>query len=165
MRDAFGGIFMIRLFIVFIFIYVAFAAVSLNYAKAFRVKNAVISYIEENEIVDLRSLNNVEKLDAILEDANYNKECKSGNGTIKSVEGSNRGYCYNGIEIMIKQGYPTKVAGTNSNIIIYEVSTYAEWNLGVLTKILALGGQQAGENDYVDGGWKITGEAKVVSRK
>ena len=35
--------------IVFIVIYVAFAAISLNYAKAFRIKNKVISYIEENE--------------------------------------------------------------------------------------------------------------------
>ena len=49
MRDAFGGIFMIRLFIVFIFIYVAFAALSLNYAKAFRVKNQVINILEQHQ--------------------------------------------------------------------------------------------------------------------
>ena len=53
MRDAFGGVFMIRLFLVFIVIYVAFTAVSLNYAKAFRIKNEIISFIEENEITSL----------------------------------------------------------------------------------------------------------------
>ena len=48
MRDAYGGIFMVRLFLVFIVIYVAFTAVSLNYAKAFRLKNKLIDYVEEN---------------------------------------------------------------------------------------------------------------------
>ena len=53
MRDAFGGVFTMNMLLVFIFIYVAFSAVSLTYAKAFRVKNHVIDYIEQNEIIDL----------------------------------------------------------------------------------------------------------------
>lgn len=162
MRDAFGGIFMIRLFIVFIFIYVAFAAVSLNYAKAFRVKNSVISFVEENEIVDLRSINNIEKLNSILENANYNKECINGNGTIRGVEGNNIGYCHNGI-VIIKQS-EQKIAGTTSTIIKYQVITYADWNMGVLTKLLDIAGTQANQANYVDGTWAITGEAKVVLR-
>ena len=163
MRDAFGGIFMIRLFIVFIFIYVAFAAVSLNYAKAFRVKNSVISFVEENEIIDLRNINNIDKLEKILENAKYHKECNNGNGTIRSIEGNNIGYCYNGI-VILKQK-EEKLAGTNSTVINYQILTYADWNLGVLTKILALGGKQAQKKDYVDGTWAITGEAKVVLRR
>jgi len=162
MRDAFGGIFMIRLFLVFIFIYVAFSAVSLNYARAFRVKNSVISFIEENEIVDLKSLNYSDKLDAILQNANYNKECSNGNGTIRSVEGKNVGYCHNGI-VIIKQS-EEKIEGTESIVIKYQVLTYADWNLGALTKLLALGGRQATKDDYVEGTWAITGEAKVVLR-
>ena len=43
MRDSFGGVFMTNLFLVFIFIYVAFTAVSLNYAKAFKVKNKTLN--------------------------------------------------------------------------------------------------------------------------
>ena len=53
MRDAFGGIFMIRLMLVFVFIFVAFTAISLNYAKAFRIKNKVIDFVEQEEIMDL----------------------------------------------------------------------------------------------------------------
>ena len=49
MRDAFGGAFMIKLFLVFIIIYVSFTALALNYAKAFKVKNKIIEYIETNE--------------------------------------------------------------------------------------------------------------------
>ena len=46
MRDAFGGTFMIQLLIIFIIIYIGFTAVALNYAKAFKAKNAVIEYLE-----------------------------------------------------------------------------------------------------------------------
>ena len=44
MRDAFGGVFMFRLMLVFIVIYVAFTAISFKYAKSFRVKNSVIDF-------------------------------------------------------------------------------------------------------------------------
>ena len=39
MREAFGGAFTIKLMLIFLAIYIAFIAVALNYAKAFRVKN------------------------------------------------------------------------------------------------------------------------------
>ena len=71
MRDAFGGVFMFNLLLVFIFIYVAFAAVSLNYAKAFKLKNSIISFIEEKEIIDYRDINSNAEFNAILENANY----------------------------------------------------------------------------------------------
>ena len=38
MRDAFGGAFMIKIFIIFIFVYICLTAMALNYAKAFKVK-------------------------------------------------------------------------------------------------------------------------------
>lgn len=49
MRDAFGGAFLIKLFLIFLGIYVAFMAVALNYAKAFKVKNYIINVIEQYE--------------------------------------------------------------------------------------------------------------------
>ena len=52
MRDAFGGTFMIYVFIVFLVVYVTFVAVAFNYARAFRVKNKVIDIIEQNEGID-----------------------------------------------------------------------------------------------------------------
>ena len=57
MRDAFGGTFMIQVFIVFILIYICFTAMSLNYAKAFKVKNGVIEYLESHEIADIENIN------------------------------------------------------------------------------------------------------------
>ena len=42
MREAFGGAFTIKLMLIFLAIYIAFIAVALNYAKAFRVKNKIL---------------------------------------------------------------------------------------------------------------------------
>ena len=162
MRDAFGGVFMFNLLLVFIFIYVAFAAVSLNYAKAFKLKNSIISFIEENEIIDYRDINSNEEFNAILENANYKKECNNGNGIIRSVEGFDIGYCYNGILLMSEE---TKIAGTNSSEINYQVMTFADWNLGALNKLLALAGKNANKQQYVDGTWTIKGTAKVIANK
>lgn len=167
MRDAFGGVFMTSLFLVFIFIYVAFTAVSLNYAKAFRVKNKVIDFIEQAEITDLddyfgRNIarQDLSKLNNILEDSNYYKECTT-NDQI-SVNGS-KGYCYNGIIIL--KDREEKVEGTNSKTVYYKVLTYADWNLGALNKILALGGKSEDSAEVVNGTWEIAGEAKVVVKK
>ena len=52
MREAFGGSFTIKLMLIFLAVYVAFIAIALNYAKAFRVKNGVIDIIEQSEGID-----------------------------------------------------------------------------------------------------------------
>ena len=52
MREAFGGAFTIKLMLIFLAIYIAFVAVALNYAKAFRVKNKLIDIIEQSEGID-----------------------------------------------------------------------------------------------------------------
>jgi len=49
MRDAFGGVFTMKLLIIFLVIYVCFIAIALNYAKAFRAKNIIVDYIERYE--------------------------------------------------------------------------------------------------------------------
>lgn len=165
MRDAFGGVFMFNLFIVFIYILVAFSAVSFTYAKAFRLKNSLITYVEEQEIISLNLDNNtLEGIDEIIQNAKYHKTCDSLNyneGKMISAEGKPDGYCYKGIVIRIKDEYPKEIEGTNSKLIIYEIITYADWNLGVMNKLLAISGR-TGES--IDGFWTIVGEAQVVAR-
>lgn len=167
MRDSFGGVFMIRLFLVFIFIYVAFAAVSLNYAKGFKIKNQVIDFIEENEIIDLGGPNFNNKLDdlgKILDDANYNNTCES----INKAEGSKKEnnqvieYCYRGI--VITKESQVKHPGTDAEDINYKISVHVDWNIGVLNKILVLGGQKENSQESANGSWTIVGKAKVVKR-
>ena len=156
MRDAFGGEFMIRLMLVFIVVYVAFTAVSLNYAKAFRIKNKVISFIEENEINNLADLN-CDELGQMVTNSQYTKTCKNGNGIIINNENKTSGYCCNGVVITSKE--------TTDKYYIYTINTYADWNVGALNMILTFGGQKQNSRNFVDGSWEISGEAKVNRRK
>ncbi len=49
MREGIGGIWLTQLVILFILIFVAFLALSLNYTKAFKVKNELLTIIEKRE--------------------------------------------------------------------------------------------------------------------
>ena len=167
MRDAFGGVFTMNFMLVFIFIFVAFAAVSLNYAKAFRLKNSIIDFVEQNEIIDLTDIDNkTNQLDTILNKSNYYKpeRCPDGNnGTIQNAEGKTYSYCYNGV--YITETGRQSIEGTDSEIIQYEIATFANWNLGALNKILALGGKSENSEETLFGAWTIKGEAQIVMKK
>ena len=49
MREAIGGTWITQLVIVFMLIFVAFLALSLNYTKAFKVRNQLMTIIEQQE--------------------------------------------------------------------------------------------------------------------
>lgn len=49
MRESIGGVWITQLVIVFMFIFAAFLALSINYSKAFRIKNEVLTMIEKGE--------------------------------------------------------------------------------------------------------------------
>lgn len=51
---------MIKLVLIFIVIYVSFMAVAVNYAKAFRVKNQLINYVEQTQYRYGDSTDNIE---------------------------------------------------------------------------------------------------------
>ena len=56
MRESIGGTWITQLVIIFMFVFVAFLALSMNYSKAFRVKNEVLDFIEKNEGIHQNSL-------------------------------------------------------------------------------------------------------------
>lgn len=163
MRDAFGGVFMMRLMLVFIVVFVGFGAVSLNYAKAFRIKNRVIDVIEQLEITDVESIlsstkNYTDKLDSIIDDANYTITCDNTGSkqlTIKDDTDKVIGICYRGINITINNEHK------KTNYIYYNVTAYGGWNLGFLNMLLVLGGEDQNSESPLSGRWAITGEAKV----
>ena len=167
MRDSFGGVFTINLLLVFIFIYVAFTAVSLTYAKAFRLKNKIIDFVEENEIISLEDKylsSKLEQLDSIIDNTNYNVTCDE----INSQDGEENNYngvvsyCYKGIKISLIEN--EKIEGTQSSKIKYQITTGATWNLGALNKILVLGGKKENSEERIVNTWLITGEAVVIQR-
>ncbi len=167
MRDAFGGAFMIKLFLVFLFIYIFFTAMALNYAKAFKVKNKVIDYLEDNEIIDagataaeykkmsdhfekekLGTLNY--RIDNNSMPCNYNTE-------------PNIVYCENGIKIVKMQPKATR-GETNKMGTYYRVETYFTWNLSFLRKLTALSSDSP-DGDVGTGYWKISGETRPIAKE
>lgn len=94
MRDAFGGAFMIKLMLIFLVIYVCFIAVALNYAKAFKAKNAIIDYIERYEGFE----NSKDIIDSHLSNVRYYVRSQSGVNAEYSKKNPNAvchelGYC------------------------------------------------------------------------
>lgn len=92
MRESFGGVFIIKLLLVFIVVYVSFMAVAINYAKAFRVKNQVINIVEQYQYIGSSDIDVIEKIEKFLVKVPYTIsgiDCGNdvNNESIKNVEG------------------------------------------------------------------------------
>jgi len=165
MRDAFGGAFMIQLFLIFIIIYIGFTAIALNYAKAFKVKNKVIDYLESSEITDLDSMDAAtEEIlnqyfdEEILGNMNYNL---SGMNLCQGVEtqddaGRRIAYCHDSGVIIRQKG-----TGKNTEGIYYTVTTYVGWSMPFLNALLSFGGNNRNEGTLT-GLWAISGETRLI---
>lgn len=165
MRDAFGGAFLIKVFLVFILIYIGFTAVALNYAKAFKVKNKIIEYLETSEISDLNKLN-AKQMNALNEfidneiigDMNYNASqyniC-SGVKT-KNDAGKTIAYCH-------ESGIKIEQSGTAENTkgVYYTVTTYVGWTLPFLNSLLELNSSNEGQG-VLSGRWEISGQTRLI---
>ena len=124
MREAFGGAFMIKLMLIFLAIYIAFIAVALNYAKAFRVKNKIIDIIEQNEGID--SYNDT-KEGSVIGDINsylntvsyYVNLANIKNNNTENINCYDRGYCIEETTAPVTDGITSKY---------YKVTTYININ-------------------------------------
>lgn len=171
MRDAFGGSFMIMLFLVFIMIYICFTAVALSYAKAFKVKNNIIDYLENSELSSLESLMKAKEWDEfasyineeIIGNKNYNMSgyniCKG--YPIKDENGKTIAICHDA-GIIISETEQAK----NTEGVYYTVSTYLGWDIGFFSKLAALnGGVKEPEVGEVAGFWRISGQTRLIVNK
>lgn len=137
MREAFGGAFMIRLVLVFIVVYVAFMAVAVNYAKAFRVKNRVINILEQhqydgNDNATIDAVDHyLEEISYIVQDEGRKNECVENGG-----KWSERGVCI-----------IPKCSSDNKNECYYKVATYIVIQFPLIV-------------DYVT--FSINGETKTI---
>ena len=167
MRDAFGGTFMIQVFLVFILIYISFTALALNYAKAFKVKNKVIDYLENTEISNLANINasQMEAMDKyfeteVLGNMNYNLSgqdiCNNAGIDEFDYTGKRVAYCHDSGIIIEQTGKSENTEG-----VYYTVSTYVGWSIPFLNKLLALNGNNV-TRDVPTGMWKISGQTRLI---
>ena len=71
MKESFGGVFIINLLLVFIVIFISFMAVTISYAKAFRVKNQVINLVEQNQYSGTGDAFVIPMIDGYLKSVSY----------------------------------------------------------------------------------------------
>ena len=164
MRDAFCRSFMIRIFLIFILIYILLTAVAMNYAKAYKVKELVVAYLEDNE-VDIATMNAEEESkfrdyisNKIVHDLNYAP--KTGNLTCPEPDHKNC-FIYDNIILIVKKE-PAKVS--NKRGAYYVVNTYFAYNIGLLKKLIQSGNNNsnASIDNNAAGIWKITGETRLI---
>ena len=68
MKDAIGGVLSLNLILIFLVIISCYLAFSVNYTKAFRVKNEIRSIIEKNEGLNCKAL---EQINTLMDKSNY----------------------------------------------------------------------------------------------
>ncbi len=158
MRDAFGGVFTIQVILVFIFIYVGFLGLAINYGKSFKLKNNIIDYLEENQISSLDVMTAVEQddletaIDEATSDMNYNSS-----GICDKITDTATRKCHKGV--VIEQ--VSSVSKHGVTYVQYKVTTYINYSFGFLNSLLSLGGTSSSEKAPI-GFWAIAGEAKVT---
>ncbi len=104
MREAIGGTWIMQLVIVFMLIFVAFLALSLNYSKAFQMKNEVMTIIEKREGLTTGPNGSIALINSYLSNNGYRvrRGCPVGsygvsdltNSTIEKVATTGKQYYY-----------------------------------------------------------------------
>lgn len=144
MRDAFGGIVNIAMILTFIVLVSGYLAFNVNYTKAFRVKNKIISTYEQYEGKCGSSSSECrEKIQAYMEQVGYS----SPKMTKGDYTGCANGYCYKEIEVE-----------KTSNIekgkkVYYKIKTQITIDIPIINKILP--GLRI---------FEVTGDTKVIEK-
>lgn len=138
MKEAMGQVFSLEFIIIFLLLMNGYLAFSVNYTKAFRVKNEIRSIIQKNEGLTESAM---EDIDSYMKKMNYHQN--SGFNTWCDNQGyyvcttSHGSFC---MEVATSDKYGTDEKGNNI-AAYYTVYTFTDINIPVLNKFLpALGG-------------------------
>ena len=137
MREAIGGAVVLKVVLIFILVINAYLALSVNYSKAFKTKNRVISLIEQYENYE----NAATEIDSYLQSVNYLADVSCPTDFLEVENG--RGVCYKKIQDTSKGYY-------------YQVITYIN-----LSNIPLLGGILGNMENTP---FMIKGETKMIYR-
>lgn len=87
MREALGGTWLTQLIIIFMLIFVAFLALSLNYTKAFKVKNEILTILEKREGLTSGDNGSIAIINNYLLSNNYHvtKPCEMGSYGVSNL--------------------------------------------------------------------------------
>lgn len=134
MRDAFGGIVNIVIIVVFLVIVSGYLAFNVNYTKAFRVKNKIISTYEQYEGVCLNQSN---QCHLIIKD--YMKQLGYDAPKIPEEDGYTCpygwGYCYKEMKVPSTDGIDG-MDDTAYRKVYYKIKTRININIPIINNIM-----------------------------
>ena len=126
MRDALGGIVNIAIIVVFITLVSGFMAYNINYTKAFRVKNKIITTLEQYEGRCEQNSSCDQEIISYMRSLGYSAHIRNISGyTCRS------GYCYK--EVSANVG---TIAVNDSNKVYFQVVTAINIDIPIINKIL-----------------------------
>ena len=149
MRDALGGIVNIQMILIFIAIVSGYLAFSVNYTKAFRVKDFIISRLEEYENYKTFEDREVkEKINNYILKVGYNGPDEIPADACKNTDSDKEGILRegNGYAICEYEALPTKKIGDGPDgkpveqcykRVYYRVVTYINVDIPVVNKIMS----------------------------
>lgn len=151
MRDAIGGVLSLQIIVIFMLIVNGYLAFTVNYTKAFRVKNQIIQIIEQHEgfTEDAK-----EKIDEYMRKANYELSdgytnwCqRSGLQVYRSS--TNGAFCYTHSKVDIAGGGANK---KNYQGAYYSIQTFVNIDIPVINKLLP----------FTAGLFRVGGETSLI---
>ena len=137
MREAIGGSWIFTIVIVFIVLFSGYLAVSVNYSKAFKVKNSIITIIEHNEGLNSSAQSEIE---SYLSSAGY--------FVYSSCSSDEKGYSPNNMNTGYKYCISKRESGENNlKKTYYRVRVFFRLDLPVIGGLFV---------------FPVTGETKAV---
>lgn len=156
MRESIGGTWIFSLVIIFIVLFTGYLAVSINYSRAFKVKNSIIEIIEKNEGL---SKDTRDKISEYLNGASYfvygsckcngenkDKDCEQGYDNVNSQSKKYR-YCIKTLSYGVDNGDNNSDTSTAIPYNRYYIRVFFRLDLPILGDILT---------------FPVTGETKAV---
>lgn len=137
MREAIGGTWLLQLVIAFMLLFVGFLALSLNYSKAFQIKNEMLTMIEKREGVTTGANGSIALINKYLNNRGYGVQntCPNGSYGVADLNNSviekvtnNKKYYY----CIQKVKSPSS---NNQSKVYYEVNIFFYFNLPVIGDI------------------------------
>ncbi len=147
MREAIGGTWLFNLVIFFVLLFAGYMCLSINYSKAFNVKDKIINEIERNG--GIKNISNTDNTDETINNITsylsevgyrttgscegYEYGCNRNGKCVSNSSGSNYSYCLT--EVKADKNYKNAIQGEFIYVSYYKVKVFYQLDLPVLHQL------------------------------
>lgn len=132
MRDAFGGIVNLSMIVMFLVLVCGYLAFNVNYTKAFRVKNYVITSLEQYEGNCASGTDCSTKINNYIRQIGYSVPNEFGKSLVEQGYVCTNGYCYKEFEA----SNSSEGVSENNRKVYYKVVTQINIDIPIINKIM-----------------------------